>query len=467
MDNSLVMGLWWIPDVEDVKVNGTLSFNKDGTASLTLADSFKDGSRSDSETPSHYPVILGDTRDGKEMTLFEVYVTTRAGHAIAHGKVIERGPALRAQRACVGAHLPLGGETPVTSVRLVFTHLADWVCGDLVFAEEKLSKDMLNLHVDYSYPAPFYFQGLDGTIGIGISLRQNDDLHSKAVSRQSFLQVVLDNPISFQDIRESKVKPFQYFLTFACGASAQLEELSFQVDDIGDQHGDQWIPRDIFEMIPDHEGDLSNHPYSWELLLPLSSIKERVEDVFSKWFAILGTAGSALDLYGSIFLGPPLYLETRFLYAAQALEVYHRRCSWFDGNDMPTFEWRKQWKKLQEAARRYEPELESWVEKRDFIFNNEKRLRQRLHDLVEYGDDQVRRILRPDFVDVATKTRHKLTHYDPKATGAEGEDLYWLSEEAIGLLEACILRDLGLTSTEVMAATSRTQRTRNLVARRK
>ncbi len=353
----------------------------------------------------------------------------------------------------------------MSSVKLVFSHLADWVCGDQPFAQEELSEDMLRMHVDYSYTAPVDFQGLDGTITIATESRWSSDSHSETVSRQPYLRVNFDNPVACQDIHERVVKPFQYFLTFACGAPAHLEGLSFQVDGVGIQHGEHWVPRDITETIPEREADNSVRPYPWELLLPLSSIEERMESVFSNWFELLGQAGSALDLYGSIFIGPVLYLETRFLYAVQALEVYHRRCPWFDGNDMPKSEWKEWWNKLREAARAHDPELENWVEARNFIFSNEKRLRQRLEDLVEHGGDQAIRILRPDFVDLATKTRNKLTHHEPNATGAEGEDLFWLSEEAVGLMEACILRDLGMTPNEIIEATNRTRRTLDLVHR--
>lgn len=461
------IGTWWLPDAGDRKVAGTISANSDGTVLLSLTEPFEDGSASSMAIPTRYPVILGDTRDGKEITLLEVYVTSRASHAMSYGRVTERGPELRAHRAFIGAHLPLGDETPVSSVKLVFSHLADWVCGDQPFASEELSEDMLRRHVEYSYPTPIDFRGLDGTILIATESGWSTSSHSETVRRQPYLRVNFDKPVAYKDIHDKVVKPFQCFLTFACGAPADLEELSFWVDDIGYQHGDRRSPRDISQTLSERDGDRSARPHSWEFLLPLASIRGRVEEIFSKWLKILENASAAVDFYGSIFLGPQLYLETRFLYAAQALEVYHRRCPWFDNKSMPTDEWRKRWNNLEEMAHPHDPALVNWVGEMKAVVRNEKNLRKCLEDLVEHGNGQAQRILRPDFVDLATKTRHKLTHHDPKASGAEAEDIFWLAEEAIGLLESCILRDLGLTPTEIKKATSRTQRTKNLVARRK
>ena len=49
-------------------------------------------------------------------------------------------------------------------------------------------------------------------------------------------------------------------------------------------------------------------------------------------------ASSALDLFCGVALGPPLYLETRFLLIVRALEVYHRKIPGFTQRLMPRAE---------------------------------------------------------------------------------------------------------------------------------
>jgi len=68
-------------------------------------------------------------------------------------------------------------------------------------------------------------------------------------------------------------------------------------------------------------------------------------------------------------------------------------------------------------------ELAEWVGERRSDFGNEPRLNQRLAELVSHGGHHALRILRTDFAAVATKTRHRLTHYDPDRKGAEGGDV--------------------------------------------
>jgi len=82
MESFSAMGTWWIPDAEDRKVAGTVSFNRDGTILLSISEALEEASPSGVTKSTRYPVILGDTRDGKELTLLGAFVTSRASHSI-------------------------------------------------------------------------------------------------------------------------------------------------------------------------------------------------------------------------------------------------------------------------------------------------------------------------------------------------------------------------------------------------
>lgn len=466
MESFSALGRWWTPDLDNEQVTGTITFERDGAISLILADQLLGGETPGNNAATSYPIIFGETNDGKVLTLREVILTSTGGRILSSGHMMPTGPRLRATGLFIGAHLALGSDTLVSCVKLVFNHLADWFCGDQIFAKESISEDLLTMHVDYSLPSPVEFQGLGGTVIIGVDLNRNSKSHEETVVRKPFIMVQFATPLLYKEIHELVIKPLQYFLTLVCGAPAHLQDFSFWVDGEGVQLGENWVPSDISVAIPGEKPGSVQDPYQWELLLPLSSIGTRIEDIFLRWSQMLSDASSALDLFCSIFLGPQLYLETRFLYAVQALEVYHRRCSWFENNSMPLPEWKSWWKRLRNAAATDGPDLVQWTNERYYIFGIEKHLRQRLEELVEHGGAQAERILRRDFVAAAKNTRNKLTHHDPNSTGAEGEDLFWLSEEAVGLMEACILRDLGMTQEEIIDATNRTRRTRNLVHRR-
>ena len=81
-------------------------------------------------------------------------------------------------------------------------------------------------------------------------------------------------------------------------------------------------------------------------------------------------------------------------------------------------------------------------------FSNEPSLRKRLKTVLNYTGEEGARVVRTNFVAVATDTRNYLTHYDDslKSRAAQGVDLDVLASETMALLELCFLRDLGFDS---------------------
>lgn len=471
MDPFTAVGTWWLPERSEDRVGGTLNFERGtGGLRLRLIGSLNADPSVSTELVRKYPIIFGETIDGEPITLRDTRVIS--SHAILQ-HLTEDGPKrlesheLDAEEAFYGAHLPLGAETPVRGVTIDLHLLDDWAWARQPFVEEMPTDDPWRRQVLYRIPSPVEFEAFGGTARLGADLNWSSvGWHDESVKRPAHLFVEFNAPVQYRNISEDVVKPFQYFLTFACGAPTHLKDLTIWVDGFGRQMGDAWVPARIKTARRDAELVEEKRPHWWDLLLPLWSIEERIGEVFARWSDLLGHAESALDLFCGISLGPSQYLETRFLFAIQALEVYHRRCPWFTNKLMATDEWRTRWNMLLAAAKESDADLGQWVQERRSEFGNEPRLHDRLTELVTHGGEHAIRVLRTDFVYVATKTRHRLTHYDPSRKGADGVDLYWLAEEAMALMEACLLRDLGLTPEEIVEATSRTQRTRDLLSHR-
>jgi hypothetical protein len=467
MDPFNAVGNWWLPEREDKKIGGTLTFEH-GRAGLRLRliGSFGTAAIEKNGLIQKYPIVFGETTDGEKITLRDTRVVD--SHSVLTDFTPE-GPKqfesheLDAVEVFCGAHLPLGAETPVKGVAVELHLLDDWAWATQPLVRHVPADDLAQQRVEYRVPTPVEFHAFGGSARLvaGFSTKSTG-WHDQTVTRPAALVVEFDVPPPYSSIFDVVVKPFQYFLTFACSASTQLTDLSFWTEAHGYQAGETWVPKTIKTARLDLSGPPEWRTYWCDLMLPLWSIEGRIGDVIAKWSWLIEHAESALDLFCGLSLGPPQYLETRFLFAVQALEVYHRRCPWFTQRLMPRDEWRKKRDALL-AAVKNDNELEQWVEERLPEFANEPRLRDRLTELVAHGGDHAIRVLRDDFINVATQTRHGLTHYDPARKGAKGADLYWLAEEAMALMEACLLLDLGLAQEEILEATGRTQRTRDLL----
>lgn len=466
MESLTCAGTWWLPDHPEDRVGATLSFERETGLSLRLTSPFRSDHMKLNGIPRVQPIIFGESTEGKLITLRQAYVTTRRQFWMPGRERIEIYD-IRAEEAFLGAHLQLGAETLVQGVRIELDILDDWAWGNQLLANEVSMDDGHTQRVDYRIPEPINFKGFGGKAQIAAALKRSSESSSdETVRRVSYLEVAFDHPLPYSGIDEVVLRPFQYFLTFACAFPAHIQRVAFWTEGLDQSLADDRYPTFIECLRQQVENKPQKRPTWWELLLPLKTINERLGDVFERWSNLLGHAGIAIDLFSGITLGPQQYLETRFIFAIQALEVYHRRCPWFENKLIPKSEWRARWRTLKRAAMNVSPELENWVNERISDFSNEPRLRDRLTELVAYGGDQSARVLREDFIDLATNTRHGLTHYNPSIKVVEGADLYWLAEEAMALMEACLLRDLGLAPEDVFQATKETQRTRNLLNRR-
>jgi hypothetical protein len=350
----------------------------------------------------------------------------------------------------IGAHLPDGSKTPCRQVSMNFEHLADWALPDGGFSQygslEATDGGQLE-HFAFNLPDPVEFQAFGADIRINYGSDHQDGHHSFSIQRPVRLIATFPEPLPYARTYDEIVKPLQYFLTFACAAPTQLLDLEFAVDGLERQVSETlsiptWIETAHHGW---REPNLMAQPF-WEMLLPLRMMKDRVEDIFRHWSEIMERGASAIDLLASLTLGPPLYLETRYLFAIQSIEAYSRRR--FE-NAMIDPDAHEKRKATVLAGLPDDKAIRSWI-KELLHWSNEPELRGRLETIIAYSTPPARDLLRENYVQLAVRTRNWFTHYseelEPKA--ASGEDLYWLTEETIVLMECCLLHDLGFDGVE-------------------
>jgi ApeA N-terminal domain 1 len=115
------------------------------------------------------------------------------------------------------------------------------------------------------------------------------------------------------------------------------------------------------------------------MLLPLVTVRDRLQEVMTAWSRLIDRADSALDLLTALTIAPPSYADTQFLFAIQSAEALHR--SLFPNKALPPEEFRARRKRVI-AAISDDPELVAWVN--ETMTSNQPRLRQRLAELIEH-----------------------------------------------------------------------------------
>lgn len=187
-------------------------------------------------------------------------------------------------------------------------------------------------------------------------------------------------------------------------------------------------------------------PHAHTMLFTLRSFAEQSQSVFAAWFAAHERVMPGMNLFFSARAGPHKYLNSRFLWTAQALETYHRRST--KETAMPE----EDFAKLKESLLGATP-----VEHRDFVNgrfqhanepSNAKRLRLMMSAFASYfGDKKSQK----DLVRAIVDTRNYFTHYDHslEQLAAHGKDLFKLCMKMEALFQLHLLREIGFSDTMI------------------
>ncbi len=460
-------GSWWLPSREDRAVAGRLRFSH-GSAGIRLeligslqGDDWK------AYPASRYPSVLGRTVSGKEVTLCQcVCVITNATGPPGEENVtvVEE---VEARQLLFGAHFPEGNAATFREVELDFEHLGEWAAVEGSFGRphrvdqtDEGDSDGFRTGIQFRVPPALEVEVPAATIRISYGMREELGLHDYVARRMVRVSFRLTEAATSDEIRDRFLRPLQYFLTFACDAPCHVLAMRFTNELLGRRYGDHWVPTWI-EAVHSNWPEATGEPQrSFEMLLPLSAVRDRLRPILQRWFQDWNDLRNAFDLLFTDILGPRLYLETHFLLLAQAAEVYHRRR--FPGGVLSKEEHRQRKAAIFGAVE--DEGLAGWL-KEKLAYSNEPTMRQRMERVFDHAGPQAQSLVRHDFAKVVADTRNYLTHYDArlKDKAAKGESLYWLSIEVFTLLQLCLLQDLGVEEMEAWRLLRQTHRCRVLL----
>jgi hypothetical protein len=180
------------------------------------------------------------------------------------------------------------------------------------------------------------------------------------------------------------------------------------------------------------------------MLASFAEVQPTFVELLDRWRDYHRRLDAVLPLYFSLRFNDELYNNHRFLFLAQALEVYHAVTS--DSAVAPTAEYKARLKRVLESVAE---EDRKWVAE-GLRFANKKTLAQRLKELLGRHPTEAARIAgdMPDFADKIRHTRNYYTHFEERLKNrgkiAGEAEITLLTERMQRLLEVCFLKDLGL-----------------------
>ena len=325
------LGSFWLPGQEGNARPGQLRFGH-GAAGLHLGllgsfEPFPQFMQDISEHPG-YPVVFGVLASGALVTLAGAKFN---GTSVHFGGAVVSTLSLRPAYVFRGAHLPDGDQTPFKGFTIRFEHFGTWadpgvavVTRDLEEGEEHfVTTPLPKIEVD----------AFGGKVSVDY-WRNTDPSRSKVViERTARLSFESTEPRGLAALKHEVSVPLQNFLTFACGVPVHPLAFSVTIEGLGRQVGRTWVPEQI-EMGYDGWPSPAGHDAPVIMRLPLDSISDELGEVLSKWGALHEEQERSMTLLFAISLGLDLYVDTQFIFAVQAIELYHRR-RW-PGGVLPT-----------------------------------------------------------------------------------------------------------------------------------
>jgi hypothetical protein len=319
MQNPIeIKGYWWLPDAIQNKLPGTLTFSQEDGAFLEIIGVFGTERTTRIEKPI---IILGITQQGKPITLYKCFYNQWTYPLIGLG-----GGKYRVYTIFEGVQFDSEDKIKFHQLCGSYTDLDAWV-GIYGFTIERDNTDGKFISkIIYEKPTSQFFDVGDiFEVGVGFSSHgpnQSIIQTEVQISQRAYLVIKSKSgDISFNDLF-MQLNVFSYLLQVA------VQRVPYPVSIFGFSHEnsqDQDCKEPYFPEINIYYQPIEAKVNQKEKLPQemLYIFKDLDAEQITAWFGSFDKYQTVIHLYRSLFYSNRLFIETRFLNIAQALESLH------------------------------------------------------------------------------------------------------------------------------------------------
>lgn len=412
-ENIKKTGVFWLPPFRE-SVPGTLSISNEEGIVLEVAQPLSADNIANIETlfsPNQAPLerIVGHIQEYGFVILDGCQSKTDSLNL--NFGVMQTSRVIWADRFFTGFPQPQNEIPLFNTFTFSIEGVADWV-GINGIKINNVPEER-SITISYKLPESILLNLTGGMqLEIAFSAGKPDSLGPEEVgiTQKTYLRLVTERSQKI-DAFISVAEKLIGLLCFTINETVSMDSMSATSDqlfrDIGNGIN---IPADIILYEPSGLYSRNNPKINKnEMLFTFKDIQNDAERMINKWIKYNEQCDQAFNLYFTAQSKPQPSLEVKFLTLAQGLEVYHRKIS---GNEHE----------------------ELWLAKR-------------IEKLIQPFEEFV--CLEP--IDLIIKTRNYLTHYNPKlaSKAAKGEDLYVLCQKMELLLELHFLKLMGFSEQKI------------------
>lgn len=439
-----VQGRWWLPKTPHDAETGTLTFDQIEGARLSVVGRLAPLKNGPLGAGEESDVIHGFTTDGKPVSLLKTFVVnSRMGFP---GIATE---AWHVHTIAIGAHFFSADELLFKRSWVRFDGIARWLAYDS-FAETHYF-DPSYTELTVRKPPRMQLGNIPGAkLYTDSHIRSGRDGDERwTATSEAMIGIDADEPqtLNWHFAATSKLRSLAELLY---GRPLHLTMLQAELPTEPKAEG--YPPHTNVEIYAQMiGGDDKLPPISRLPMLTAPTLLEAAPNALTDWFAQYETLRAALHLLSTVSSDRRMFINVRFLLAAQAVETFHREAC--PGTIVPADKHAAIVESLSAAIPADTPN-----KMRDKLigtleWTNEPSLRQRLRKLIDLARDG-RGGAMPAydnrFIDAVVATRNHETHHGNKPSNLlTGADMHWAIRRLIVLLTVLFLRRLGLPSDAI------------------
>lgn len=455
-----------MPEKPDLKIAGTLRYDPEEGASLSLIGSFKNLPHLGNV--SSLDVILGFA-GGKAVTLYKC-IESRTSMSMTAQMPVMMVTSYFADVVFLGHHFQKEEDLVFESISVNYSYLEEWtrITGIKFGLTMNKNQHLVRYDASYSFPDKVVVKPGDFDLTITYSFKDGGDrLKSIEFVQTTYLEITPRSPMDFNEYHRMFLYHLQNLLSLGIGRAVYPLEIKGKNSNCKTVlKSGKSILNDItvfyrLGKMPDFTKKL--HPL--EMFFYYSDIASEFESCLKNWFSKSELLAPVYDLYFATLYNPAMYLQHEFLSLVQCIESYHRRV--FGGEYVS----KEKYRPILEALRNSIPDgidsgfRESLKYKMKYL--HEYSLRKRLKEIIDSCGNILRSVMsdKGQFIEDVDTTRNFLTHHDKSLEDKtkKGKELYKRTKQLKFLIEICLLRELDISEENISKLVSRNQKYQHIL----
>jgi hypothetical protein len=441
--------MWWLPNMPDKQISGTLQYDHKDSILLDLIGSFRDIQSFGSNELSTPEVILGISDNGVLCTLVNIHESNWQFNIPGIPK-----STYKARFLVLGEHFDSFHGIKFSSFSVNYTNLENWLSAkpfSYPFLPEKMTSGD-SYDISFTLPEEFkvFVKSLNTEIKSVYELRQRGNFITEAkLYSNAYIKFIPHENQTLQwflDIQHD----FGNLLTILTGECVYPRKIMAGRVAQDNDNGP-------LSILYSQDSPVEKNVDHQNMIIPQSKMADSITPVFNQWFENKEKLKSVYDIFFGTKYSAVMFSELHFLSLMQVIESFHRSTK--GGKYLEDAEWKEHKDHLiNQIPAGLESSFKASLKSR-LKYGNEYSLRKRIQELIDNFNEETVNNLSFDkkfFTGRLVDTRNYFTHYDEEAkqTALKGENLYWANVRLEIFIIALLLDQLGFDQKTISSSLS-------------